>query len=52
MNDNFVAISQALDLSNAELKQLAINSFEASFISVEEKQKWIDQIQTLQASIH
>ncbi len=47
MNDNFVAISQALDLSNAELKQLAINSFEASFISVEEKQKWIDQIQTL-----
>ena len=52
MNDNFVAISQALDLSNAELKQLAINSFEASFISVEEKQKWIEQIQTLQASIH
>ena len=47
MNDNFVAISQALDLSNAELKQLAINSFEASFISVEQKQKWIEQIQVL-----
>ncbi len=47
MNDNFVAISQALDLSNAELKQLAVNSFEASFISAEEKQKWIEQIQAL-----
>jgi adenosine deaminase len=33
MNDNFIAITKALDLSNAELKQLAINSFEASFIS-------------------
>ncbi len=38
MNDNFIAIQQALDLSNDELKQLAINSFEASFISDEEKQ--------------
>jgi len=30
MNDNFIAIQQALDLSNDELKQLAIHSFEAS----------------------
>ena len=47
MNDNFVAIQQALDLSNDELKQLAINSFEASFISDEEKQKWISEIQKI-----
>ncbi len=47
MNDNFIAIAQALDLSHAELKQLAINSFEASFISAEAKQKWIEQIQQL-----
>lgn len=47
MNDNFVAIQQALDLSNDELKQLAINSFEASFISDEEKEKWISEIQKI-----
>ncbi|MDR2249493.1 adenosine deaminase [Acinetobacter sp.] len=47
MNDNFVAIQQALDLSNDELKQLAINSFEASFISDEEKEKWILEIQKI-----
>lgn len=47
MNDNFVAIQQALDLSNEELKQLSINSFEASFISDEEKQKWIAEVNKL-----
>jgi len=47
MNDNFIAIAEALDLNNEELKQLAINSFEASFISVTEKQKWISLIQAL-----
>jgi adenine deaminase len=47
MNDNFIAIQQALELSNEELKQLAINSFEASFISDEEKQKWIAEVNML-----
>ncbi|WP_180095070.1 MULTISPECIES: adenosine deaminase [unclassified Acinetobacter] len=47
MNDNFIAITEALDLSNAELKQLAINSFEASFISDAEKQAWIKKIEAL-----
>ena len=47
MNDNFIAITKALDLSNAELKQLAINSFEASFISDAEKQAWIKKIEAL-----
>ncbi|WP_180178591.1 adenosine deaminase [Acinetobacter sp. YH01005] len=47
MNDNFIAITKALDLSNAELKQLAINSFEASFISDTEKQAWIKKIEAL-----
>lgn len=47
MNDNFIAIQQALELSNQELKQLAINSFEASFISDEEKQKWIAEVNML-----
>ena len=47
MNDNFIAIQQALDLSNDELKQLAIHSFEASFISDDEKQKWIAEVRKI-----
>lgn len=47
MNDNFIAITEALALSNDEIKQLAINSFNASFISDEDKQQWIAKIQQL-----
>ena len=47
MNDNFIAIQQALDLTNDEIKQLAINSFEASFITDHVKQKWLDVIQKI-----
>ena len=47
MNDNFIAVAEALELSNEELKQLAVNSFEASFISEEEKQQWKAQIEKL-----
>ncbi len=47
MNDNFIAIQEALALSHDELKQLATNSFEASFISDEEKQKWIEEIKAI-----
>ncbi len=49
MNDNFIAITEALDLTEKELKQLAINSFEASFISDNEKQAWKDKILALVA---
>lgn len=47
MNDNFIAITEALDLTEEELKQLAINSFEASFISDAEKQVWRNKILSL-----
>ncbi|MEB3752903.1 adenosine deaminase [Acinetobacter sp. MD2(2019)] len=47
MNDNFFAITQALNLTETELKQLAINSFEASFLTEAEKEKWINQIHAL-----
>ena len=47
MNDNFIAIAEALDLSNDELKQLAKNSFDAAFISATEKQKWAAKIDAL-----
>lgn len=47
MNDNFFAIADALELNETELKQLAINSFEASFLSEADKEKWINQIHAL-----
>ncbi|MCO8107203.1 adenosine deaminase [Acinetobacter indicus] len=47
MNDNFIAITEALDLNADELKQLAINSFEASFLPAAQKQAWIEKIQAL-----
>lgn len=47
MNDNFIAISDALALTEAELKQLAVNSFEASFISDEQKQHWIGKVNAI-----
>ncbi len=47
MNDNFIAITEALDLTDTALKQLAINSFNASFISTADKQKWIAEIEAI-----
>lgn len=47
MNDNFYAIEKSLDLSQGDLKQLAINSFEASFITDAEKAKWIEEIKAI-----
>ncbi len=44
MNDNFIEAAKALDLSAEELKTLAKNSFAASFLSPEEKSKWIKEI--------
>ena len=42
MNENYLAIAEALDLTKAELKQLAQNAFEASFVSDERKKEMID----------
>ncbi|MCF9046888.1 adenosine deaminase [Acinetobacter nectaris] len=47
MNENFYAIDRALDLGEARIKQLAINSFEASFLPEQEKKKWIEKIQSI-----
>lgn len=47
MNDNFIAIAEALDLSDTELKQLAINSFEAAFMSEADKANWISKIKVI-----
>ena len=47
MNDNFIAITEALALTNDEIKTLAINSFEASFISDEIKKIYINQVNSV-----
>ena len=44
VNDNLVESQLALDLSKNELKTLIINSFKSSFLSEEQKMKWIKKI--------
>jgi len=44
LNDNYLAISEALNLNQADLMQLAKNSFTASFLNEKDKQKWIDTL--------
>lgn len=43
-NQNYLETAEALDLSVEELKLIAMNSFEASFLSSAQKQKWISEI--------
>ncbi|MCB9062260.1 MAG: adenosine deaminase [Halobacteriovoraceae bacterium] len=47
LGENFKQCARALDLSKEDLKQLAINSFKASFLERSEKNNWIDRIQKL-----
>lgn len=44
INDNFVQTFEALGLDEKAAYQLARNSFEASFVSSEQKNKWIAQL--------
>jgi adenosine deaminase len=44
MNQNFIETAKALDLSDGDLKTIAANSFEASFLPEEIKAKWISVI--------
>lgn len=47
MNENFLQTTRALDLSSIEIKLLARNSFEASFLSPQEKERWYREIESL-----
>jgi hypothetical protein len=47
MNENFSQTAMALNLSQSELKLLAINSFKASFLPVSTKESWIEKIHQL-----
>lgn len=44
MNENYYETAQALNLNNDQLMQLAINAFEASWLSTEAKEKHILQV--------
>jgi adenine deaminase len=45
MNANFVAAFEALPLTREDAKVLAINSFEAAFLSREDKRKLVDEVE-------
>jgi len=44
LNKNLIEIQSALGLSIDDIKTLIINSFKSSFLSQEEKMKWISKI--------
>lgn len=47
--ENYLAVQQALQLSRADLVQLARNSFEASFLSDSDKRSWLDAVDRYEA---
>ncbi len=49
--ENYQQAQTALDLSKAEIYQLAKNSFQATFLSPEEKQKFIDELEEFAAEV-
>ena len=49
--ENYLALEQGLGLSKSQLAQLARNSFEASFLTRPEKQRWLTAIDTYTATL-
>ena len=47
LNTNLIECQMALNLTKHDIKRLVINSFQSSFLSEDEKKKWIDQINNL-----
>lgn len=47
VGENYIGTQKALDLSRDELKTLAINSFQASFLDQNTKDKYIEEIKSL-----
>ena len=47
LQDNFLAVAEGLQLSRAQLAQLARNSIEASFLESATKQSWYARIDEL-----
>ncbi len=47
MNENFYAITDALELSTLDIRQLASNSFQASFLPESEKTEWMKKVTSI-----
>ena len=47
LNTNLIEIQRALNFSTEDIKKLVINSFKSSFLSEENKKKWIEKINNL-----
>ena len=47
MNENFFGIEEALNMNKRQIADLAINGFKASWLSHDEKEKWINKIEDL-----
>jgi len=47
--ENYRAAREALNLSREQIVQLAKNSFEASFLTPEEKRRWVDEVDAFAA---
>jgi len=44
VNENFIAIAEALKLTDQDIKKLAANSIDASFLDIESKNYWNQNI--------
>ena len=44
INKNLIECQKVLNLSAEDVKKLVVNSFKSSFLDINEKKKWIDQI--------
>jgi adenosine deaminase len=51
MNDNFIATFEALPLGLSHAKRLARNSFEASFLPADQKQKFLAEVDAFFAAV-
>ena len=47
LNTNLIKCQKALNLSMEDVKKLTVNSFKSSFLNIDKKKKWIDQIKNL-----
>lgn len=50
MNENYLSVAEALQLTRKEIIQLAKNAFEVSLLDEAEKQKWLNQIDKLETN--
>lgn len=52
INENYMAVQQALNLDRQDIIQFAVNSFNASFLPQETRQRYLDEIKTFVQHAH